>query len=104
MAAHESPWKYGGGEVALALGSSRVSPVPATADLRPSPASAANPNRAPGRRDRGCAEPGRSRPSGEQRAFVVELDYSHGAVRRGVEAQPAEHTLVEVLLDDLEAV
>src|SRR5207253_4047974 len=43
-------------------------------------------------------------PSGEQRAVVVELDHPHRPVRRGVEAQAAEHALVEVLLHDLEPV
>src|ERR1700727_1158245 len=39
---------------------------------------------------------------GGDRAVVVELDDLHDAVRRGVEAEAAEHALVEVLLDQLE--
>src|SRR5436189_77651 len=35
----------------------------------------------------------------EQRAVVVDLDHPNRAVGRRVEAQPAEHALVEVLLD-----
>src|SRR5205807_2664540 len=47
----------------------------------------------------------RERPaprSGEHGARVVELDHLHGAVGGGVEAQTAQHALVEVPLDDLE--
>ena len=36
-------------------------------------------------------------------AVLVELDHADGSVRRGVEAQLAEHALVEVVLDDLDA-
>ena len=43
----------------------------------------------------------------ERRAAVVELDHAHGVVvdveLREVEAQPAEHALVDVALDDLQA-
>jgi len=38
-------------------------------------------------------------PSGQHCVAVVELDDLHGAVGRGVEAQPAEDALVEVALD-----
>src|SRR5436190_10422551 len=55
-----------------------------------SPANAARRGRA------GPRAPGRS----ERGAAVVEPAHRHGALRRGVDAQPAEHALVEVLLDD----
>src|SRR5215216_1586575 len=34
--------------------------------------------------------------------FLVELEHAHRALGRGLDAQPAEHALVEVSLDDFE--
>ena len=42
--------------------------------------------------------------SGGQRLARVQLDHAHGAGGRRVDAQLAQHALVEVLLDDLDAV
>src|SRR4051794_40956221 len=40
----------------------------------------------------------------EDRALLVELEHADRALRRGLDAQLAEHAFVEVLVDDLERV